>query len=235
MKKYIFLIIFFSQLVNSQIKNGRIEYELIIGDDSELDKSELMSGYYSEAKENSKYVSFNLDFDDTQSHFYLNEILQSEVNNTSMTIAFSGVTGKYYKKKNENFVIEQTGNKLTGEYIIKLDIDTKWNLTNETKTIQNYLCYKAETEKIVNNEAGTFKRIVTAWYCPQVPLSFGPMEYFGLPGLIFELKDRNIIIGARKITLNLENLQIPKPNDNKIISEKEYNKIILDFVENMKK
>jgi GLPGLI family protein len=69
-----------------------------------------------------------------------------------------------------------------------------WNLTNESKTIQNYLCYLAKTK---------YSHLdVFAWYCPALPYSAGPTEFAGLPGLILELQKGKIIYQAVKIDLN---------------------------------
>ena len=69
-----------------------------------------------------------------------------------------------------------------------------WTLTNESKSIQGYLCYLAKT-KYVHLD-------VFAWFCPSLPYSAGPTEFAGLPGLILELQKGKIIYQAVKIDLN---------------------------------
>jgi GLPGLI family protein len=73
---------------------------------------------------------------------------------------------------------------------------------------------------------GVFKRNVVAWYCPKIPVSFGPKGYGDLPGLILELEEKNITFGAKKITLNPTNIIIEKPSKYKIVSEIEYEKMV---------
>lgn len=91
--------------------------------------------------------------------------------------------------------------------------------------IQNFKCYKATTKIKFNNGVGDFTRDVTAWYCPSLPFSFGPKGYSGLPGLILELQENNVVFGAKKIKLNIDNFKLPSELKGKIITEAEYKKV----------
>ena len=175
---------------------------------------------------------FFLDFNDTAMLFYENKKMNSGENNTNFSSAFSGVDGKYYKEKKSNIIFNEIDNHI-GHIILKKVEDTKWILTKESKKIQDYLCYKATTISTVKNSAGTFKRTIVAWYCPMIPVSFGPKGYGGLPGLILELQDRNIIIGATKIELKTKVAKIEMPKNGKLVTEEEYKKLIADFAKKM--
>lgn len=52
-----------------------------------------------------------------------------------------------------------------------------WKITTETKKINNFLCYKAIP--------------IEARFCPEIPLPYGPENYAGLPGSIFEVYEIN--------------------------------------------
>lgn len=91
-----------------------------------------------------------------------------------------------------------------------------WNLTTESKIIDNYTCYKA-TSKIRNVN-------IEAWYCPEIPVSLGPNEFKGLPGLILELSRGKLKYITKSITLDSkEHIELPK---GKLITEDEFNKIL---------
>jgi GLPGLI family protein len=45
-------------------------------------------------------------------------------------------------------------------------------------------------------------KVVSAWYCPSIPYSYGPNGHFGLPGLIFELEDVGVLFALKLIFLN---------------------------------
>ena len=56
-----------------------------------------------------------------------------------------------------------------------------WMLTDSIKTICGYTCHQAK--------AGLYGRTWMVWYCPELPLSYGPYVLGGLPGLILEAVD----------------------------------------------
>lgn len=86
------------------------------------------------------------------------------------------------------FLIEDTVEKLA------------WKISEETKTILNYSTQKATAQRIGNRwqmsmENGQMKReqvadtsVITAWFTTAIPVSAGPGDYQGLPGLILELE-----------------------------------------------
>jgi GLPGLI family protein len=95
------------------------------------------------------------------------------------------------------------------------------------KEIEGFLCYKATSTNIVINQKGTFRFPIIAWYCPKIPLSFGPNGYGNLPGLILELQVRNVMYGVKKIDLNLKKPSVlAKPKDYPVITDEQFNKII---------
>ncbi len=76
------------------------------------------------------------------------------------------------------------------------DLHFKWHLSTETKKVGRFLCQKATTH---------FRgRDYTAWFAPQIPVTFGPWKFRGLSGLILEVydKDRVLHIVAKNIKLN---------------------------------
>ncbi len=119
------------------------------------------------------------------------------------------------------------------EFLLIDSLQTKWNITSETKKIENFTCYKATQEiSIINGAKNTdgsvkiFKKTITAWFSPEIPYSFGPAGYGGLPGLIIELQDENKLFGLQKLELISENTPIILPTKGKEISSTEYNTIL---------
>ncbi|WP_203257588.1 GLPGLI family protein [Hyunsoonleella ulvae] len=114
-------------------------------------------------------------------------------------------------------------------------INRKWELINETKNIGAYTCYKAIfkdeiTTKTINNEGQFVKvtkpRTTTVWYTPQIPVSNGPLNYFGLPGLILEVNDGKLTLVCTKIVINPEkSVEITEPKKGKLVTQKEFNSI----------
>ena len=73
---------------------------------------------------------------------------------------------------------------------------------------------------------------ITAWYSPEIPISQGPENYWGLPGLILEVNDGKTIILCSKIVLNSkEKAEIKESTNGKVISQKEYDETVVKKME----
>jgi GLPGLI family protein len=74
--------------------------------------------------------------------------------------------------------------------------------------------------------------MVEAWYTPQIPVSHGPLEYWGLPGLILEVSAGNTTMLCSKIVINpAEKVEIEAPKKGKEITKKEYKQTITEKME----
>jgi len=155
-----------------------------------------------------------------------------------MSFGGSGNGSVYFKNINEKRFANQT--EIMGKsFLVKDSLpDYQWNLSTETKNIGNYTCYKATFTKEVEDIKMVFedgeskedkiKKIVTttAWYTPQVPVSNGPDNYQGLPGLILEINDGEKLIVCTEIILNpSEKIEVKAPEKGKIVSQEAYDKI----------
>ena len=68
---------------------------------------------------------------------------------------------------------------------------------------------------------------VEAWYTPMIPVSQGPDDYWGLPGLILEISVNNTTLLCSKIVMNPEEkIKIEAPDKGKEVTKKEYQEII---------
>lgn len=77
--------------------------------------------------------------------------------------------------------------------------------------------------------------LVTVWYTPQIPVSQGPGNYWGLPGLILEVNDGQTIILCTKIEINpKDKSDIKPPSKGKVVTKQEYNDIVMDKMQEMR-
>ncbi len=231
MKKYLFHFVFlvFLNSVNSQILNGKIEYSLHLAEDESFSKGEL-SGYFNQAKEAAVYVSYTLEFNKNEMNFYSTTPKIDGIN-TSFSLAFSGITGIYYRKIKENIVLNSIDDPVLGKIIVRNNYETDWELSQESKMIEGFLCYKATATVQYNNGVKDFEKQLIVWYCPEIPYSYGPKGYGNLPGMILQFQDRNIVIGVKKITFNTEKNEIAEPKG-KIITQEEYSELLTKYFEN---
>src|SRR5690554_7999826 len=99
------------------------------------------------------------------------------------------------------------------QFLIKDEIETPdWQLSNESKTIGDYVCFKATyvLESEVSEEdaprlrSGPDDKEIIAWYTPQIPVKNGPLDFQFSPVFIFEVQDGFLILLFTKIVLNLD-------------------------------
>jgi len=108
-----------------------------------------------------------------------------------------------------------------------------WELTGESKKIGDYTCQKAIYSRIVDSkvfsmgkdemEASKDTVNVTAWFTMQIPVSHGPDDFWGLPGLILELQNNGMTYIAERIVLNPNDpVKIEIPKKGEMISREDY-------------
>ena len=114
---------------------------------------------------------------------------------------------------------------VTGEMLLIEMLPKKWKLTQETKKIGGYICYKA-----IDIESENKKQKPIAWFAPEIPVNSGPKEYIGLPGLILEVQEYGFLFTATKIELNpTKKVLIKKPTKGKKTTYKEYKEMTMSF------
>ena len=172
-----------------------------------------------------------------------------------ISVSISSSEGKkYINAKNKTSSIEDAI--LGKEFLIVENIEKPdWKLVDETKKIGDYTCFKAkltipvsdkqkkEYEEFLKKEeikSSLFKmeepkeKIITAWYTPEIPASFGPNNYWGLPGLILEINEPETIILCSKVVLNTKGTTIKIPNKGQKVSQKEFDAIQKKKYDSMK-
>lgn len=165
-----------------------------------------------------------------------------------MQIRISAGGGLSYLNPGENVFLEET--EIFGKkFLIEDELPTyQWKITNETKKIGDYNAVKAEfmniSEQTVmalsdseqSTETVMDTTVVTAWYTPEIPVSQGPDNAWGLPGLILELKRGEFTYLCTKVELNPANpITIEKPTKGKRVDREEADKIRDEKMQEMMK
>ncbi|MFA5555529.1 MAG: GLPGLI family protein [Flavobacteriaceae bacterium] len=214
-----FLFFFFAKAQTS----GTITYELKIEEQSYPVQNEFSK----KISEDAKKLEFILDFNNKESLFYCADAID---NDSNLALAVSGASEPIYYNFSEkiflknNYLTIYTNEK---EFLLKDKVNLKWNITEESKEISGYLCYKATTKIKKNTSKGKVEEIVEVWFCPDFPVNIFPKSYVGLPGIIFEVREKFCVFGLKKIHFNT-NPKIPKPLKGKEITEDEYHNIVME-------
>ncbi|GEP51662.1 GLPGLI family protein [Flavobacterium noncentrifugens] len=183
-----------------------------------------------------------------------------------MMASMMGGGGTFYKNiKDKNYVVDKEfmGKEfLVKDSLPKLN----WKMESETRQIGGYNCFKATAVRPVsksdlrnikfkNDKKDAAKTeskekttsimeelempeniTITAWYTPEIPVSQGPENYWGLPGLILEANDGKTTILCSKIVLNPKDKAVIKaPTNGKVISQKEYDETVVKKMEEIRK
>lgn len=114
--------------------------------------------------------------------------------------------------------------------IVKKKKILEWTVTGKSKNILGYLCYHATTK--IKRHSGLIT--IEAWFTNEIPISFGPKGYSGLPGLILGIKELGRYMFAKEIKLSKKNVDIELSEVGKLISEEEFNQMINGTIQKLK-
>lgn len=219
------------------------------GQMSEQQKKQIMA-----RMKNFLEKTYTLNFNQSESSFKENVKLDAP-GTSGFGWGRSNGQGSIYKNLKDKKMIEDT-EQFSKRFLITEDMEMpQWEMTGETKQIGQYTAYKAtmvkvdksidwgnifrrrgrrggeqkkDSTKVDEKEANKDRMLaVTAWYTPQIPVSAGPAEYWGLPGLILELSAGRTTMLCTEIVINPEeSIEIKEPTKGDEVSREEYNKII---------
>jgi len=198
-----------------------------------------------------KYV---LTFNKEESMFYEDEKLDA-MSGATDSWGKNFTPGRQYKNVKTNSQV-QSQEFYGKQFLVKDNLQPiEWVLGSETKVIGKYACFKAtasvptneltwydfswsrarsaETKKTdsttVSSEETVNMTDIEAWYTPQIPVGHGPLEYWGLPGLILEVSAGNQIMLCTQITINPEEkIEIEAPDKGKEITKNNYQATITE-------
>lgn len=209
---------------------------------------------FKKARANAGQAEFTLSFTPTESIYKkVQQLAKPKPQSSGISVTIMGGGSTYrttYKNLSEGY-FKREDNIMGKEFLIKDDLEQyNWNVTGETKQIGNYTVIKAilipkeltakekeELEKQKEEElkdtkkTGLFSMMVEdnketiAWFTPQIPISNGPGEFHGLPGLILEVKDGITVILCTKVEINPEKFKINEPDSGKKITLEKFNKL----------
>jgi len=254
-------LLFLCNLGQAQDFTGQATYETKIQmNDFQFTKKDIPEEVKLQMKEKMRKAfekTFVLNFNKFESIYFQEEKLEAPAPGSGGFKMMSSAEGKQYKNIKEKIAVSEKD--IFGKEFLVQDSLPKWEwkLENETKKIGDYTCYKAiilipvseedlkdfeENKKVQANNKTTFIQIqepkaktITAWYTPEIPVSQGPDEYWGLPGLILEVNDGKKMMLCSKIVLNpKEKAEIKRPKKGKKVNQKEFEEITMKQLESMK-
>lgn len=234
------VFVFINTTILSQNISGKVTYIVSMTpiSDKKIDsifsnkknKNPKMNAWIRGIYKNTPNVNAYLDFIDGESIYYVEDEMEVEVEGKpifNINRIFAGGDNKTYKNtKTKEYVKEYVRENL----LIELN-EKKWKITQESKQIGSYLCFKA-----IDIESTNTKMKPVVWFTPQIPVSFGPKEYNGLPGLVILVEMYNRTISASKIVLNpKEKIKLKKLIKGERITSAAFKEKTKNFWRNIKK
>lgn len=248
-KTTFFILLFLPKLISAQDFSGQATYESKNNSNTFKITSANMSD--AEKEEIEKKIlkmsqkTFILNFNAFESEFFeeiqLADPMSGKTTNTIRSTLYKNI-------KNKTFVEERD---FMDKSFLVIDSLKKlnWTITNESKVIGNYNCIKATIitpvteeekqayeKKLKKQKEGKTQfialtepkeNVVVAWFTMEIPVSNGPIDYWGLPGLILEINNGYKSYLCSKIILNpKEKNEIKLPKRGKTVSEKEYDDLV---------
>ena len=121
----------------------------------------------------------------------------------------------------------------------------EWNFTGESKQIGKYMAYEATYTQMQNppqfrmsfgrrgnndeekeKEPEKIEITVSVWFTPDIPISAGPDNYFGLPGLVLMVQDNKKVLVCTEVQMNPEDkIKLTPPKKGDEVTWKEFNEI----------
>jgi GLPGLI family protein len=260
MKKTILHLAFTFSLIGSvatvqaQGLSGRVNYKtsasIKISMDSTKMAPEVMADLQKQLKKQME-KEYTLSFTQSESNWKQIESLGSGPATASSSGAQimiqTGSEGRLlFKNVGEQFYLEEQD--LMGKSFLVMDSLRvyDWELTGNSKKIGEYDVQEAKYSRIVDSkkfsmgmeEMETTKDTinVTAWFAPQISVSHGPADFWGLPGLILELQNEGMTYIADRIVLNpTDPVAIEVPKKGQKISSEEYRALADEKMKDMMK
>jgi len=260
-----FIILLFSvKLMNAQEFTGRAVYEsktVMEGVTMKIngkDADEAQRKKFQEQMDKMNEKTFIMDFNKTESIYEEQQKLEAPSSGSNFSVvSSSGDNGKMYKNIKDRLLISEE-DFFDKEFLVTDSLpDWNWKLQPEIKKIGDYTCHKAisiiavsekdkadyEKNKKEQAEGKTQlftmdepkEKVITAWYTTDIPLSHGPDDYWGLPGLILEVNADKTTILCSKIVINpKDKIAIKLPNKGKKVTKAEYESLTKKRLEQMK-
>lgn len=229
--KYKNMRLFFTTIVLLVITSGYsqssgvVQYKLIVPMDIEnSNNNEIIKKKVLKTIEYANNLEFKLTFNKMQSKFEYIDILNFENEDEKnanylarLIYAPEDIYVDFERKLHINKRMDGT--------LIENKVDPyNWEIASESKMIDAFLCYKAVLKIPFVNSRGENKiEEIICWFTPSLPYSFGPKNYYGLPGLILEFTQNDRTFLASKIELSEKNIKIDFPKG-RGVTQDEYNK-----------
>lgn len=176
-------------------------------------------------------LKFEMKASSNESSFESKEILIEDSNRAhSMALNSSNYHNTYYTNTEAGFYQVNYNNKAFNVTVMDSLKGIEWKiLKNQNKIIHGCSCIKA-TAKIDIDLIKKYTKIVESYFCPKINFKFGPLNYYGLPGLIYELRENNVVYTLEELDIVDKFEKSLKIKSDKFYNENEFKTILKEKI-----
>ena len=193
MKKFTFclvILVFISNQGNSQNIFGEVYYKIT--------RNYSTSGITKNKLNFNTKESFSINM--TKSNIYSNSLEKIEKEEGTQYNQYALSKNKdysfYYKSQNDFFFREIY---IEDSFYVRDTLNLDWQLRDGLKEIAGFQC----NEAFIHFRG----RDYTVWYTTEIPYSFGPWKFHGLPGLILEIVEKEGVFKVEAYKVSIENVE----------------------------
>lgn len=203
------------QAVGAQITEGKIIFEQKIDLHRRMQDEQMKS-----MVPQFRSAKYELNFADNQSSYKIQEEEPDITENTghgNVVMRFGGANAEYYKNFSTQKQVEKR-ELADKDYVIEDSLrHLTWKLEDESKTILGYNCKKATGK----TERGSD---VEAWFTEEIPMSSGPENFNGLPGMILQINinKEEFLITAVNLEKTADKKELKSPSKGKKITPADF-------------
>lgn len=229
MRNFILLLgLIFLQISHAQefaVINYKKQMDVVDLQHEDPDVLAMMRRTQSEMETNLEKITYELKIYNNVAKFEHLPIMQMDDIHSErildLAISVADGAGETYTKSDGKTIRDKVA--YGSRFRISSDLnELDWMMTQESKIIMGYQCYKATTTVKLQNSSGVQDIPITAYYAPALSFPFGPAGYGKLPGLILELRKGKFIYYATEINLNPSIERIYLPTGGKLVTRKEF-------------
>jgi len=222
----------FAQTDENSSKEGKVVYEDVMKLDIKLEGAAAQfADQLPKERRSKKELFFNENFS-----LYRNgkadesaEDVAMEQEGTIIKMSMMEPENKLFFDLEKSKTIEQR-EFMTRTFLIESEIKQgEWKMTGEQKIILDYPCFQALNKNEKNEET-------IVWFSPAIPVSSGPSNFLGLPGLVLQVEqmDGDHTITAISVEFkDIDKKLIVKPRKGKKVTQEKFDKIVEEKMKEM--
>lgn len=182
--------IYNSVKVTYKVSLNKLEDDVLKKDEN-LTKDKVFDEYSKMIQYASELIEFKLLYFEKKSIYKRNSFSTPEHLSIIQKRLLNGFKNSTYYRDFDNEYFIRNTNFLGKNFSIINENKIEWELLNETKIINGFLCFKAK------------RGLSIVWYCPDLNFQIGPEDYHNLPGLVLEINHTLYSIYCEKLSFQL--------------------------------